>query len=100
MTMLSFSGIEVFGMSSDAGGSNRRLFSMLRGGKLVGEAATIEKSLLGFKHPCSDHNVAYFFCSVHSFKNCRNTLLNSNPCCHPEGTKGAQKKEGSKLRMG
>jgi hypothetical protein len=75
--MLSLIGIEIYGITSDAGGNNSRLFNLLRNGKRLGHVHWVDNGSVSFRHPCSDHQVAMWFCSVHNFKNCRNAVLNS-----------------------
>ena len=72
-------GIDVYGVTTDAGGSNAGLFNSLKQKKNVTNSSWLETTDIGFLHPCScpSHTIAFFYCGTHNFKNIRNALLNS-----------------------
>jgi hypothetical protein len=77
ITMLSTIDIDIYGLTSDAGGSNARLFALLRCGIKLGDDGWLGEDVVTFDHPCSPHKVAMWYCSVHNFKNVRNALYSS-----------------------
>jgi hypothetical protein len=74
-------GVKIYGVACDAGGSNRGLFKLLRKGlklDLVG-VERVAPGYLKFINPCDPtREIAIFNCSTHNLKNVRNALLESD----------------------
>ena len=94
ITMLSTIDIDIYGVTSDAGGSNARLFSLLRGGMKLGNETWLGEDFVTFDHPCAPHKIAMWYCSVHNFKNIRNALYSSRVL---DGDKGESKSRKRKF---
>ena len=61
----------------DAGGANHRVATILSKFDSSNTNAWLNGENVEFKHPCSSHTIAIYFCNVHNFKGMRNALFAS-----------------------
>ena len=61
----------------DAGGANHRVATILSKFDSSNTNSWLNGENVEFKHPCSSHTIAIYFCNVHNFKSMRNALFAS-----------------------
>ena len=78
IVMLYTININIYAITTDAGGSNHGLVSALKSKNTIKNNAWLQDQDVEFKHPCCNHQIAMYFCGTHNSKNLRNALLGSS----------------------
>ena len=80
LTFCNTVGCRIFGLASDAGGNNARLFSLLRHTKKLPDVASLSPEFVTFQDPTIYENItiAMFHCATHNLKAARNAYLASS----------------------
>jgi hypothetical protein len=86
----------VYGITTDAGGSNAKLFQLLREG-LLAENVWLSDDMLSFVNPCDpSRRIWLWHCTTHLLKALRNQLLASSP----SGAKAFKDEDGTGFGWG